>query len=308
LILGASVWEAKQKFDSHPLERETATLMTRALIAFLAIALTTRVVMLEVPAARAAQQLGVADTDSQPPSHYDLEAERRLLELANRDRAKAGLPPLQKDEGLTQAAREHAAEMAARQKLSHQLSGEPDLEQRVAAKTKIHLDRTGENIAFAGSVDQAQDNLMHSPPHRANLLNAEYNVAGFSVVRSGSSLYVTQDFGHRLPSHSDAEAEVLAGRIVDQVRAQSRLAPLQRLDAPEAASTACAMADADSLNAPAPRVRAIVRYTTPQPQTIPTEAARAIASPSLHSVAIGTCYARTASYPTGVYWVALLFY
>ncbi|MGA9798495.1 MAG: CAP domain-containing protein [Terriglobales bacterium] len=283
-----------------------ATHMARVLIASLAIVLATGVVPLEIPALHAAQQPATAD--SQPSPVYDLDAERQLLDMANRERAKAGLSPLQKDEGLTQAAREHATEMAAQQKLSHQLSGEPDLEQRLAAKTKIHLDRAGENVAFAGSVDQAQDSLMHSPPHRANLLNAGYNVAGFSVVRNGSLLYVTQDFGHSLPSHSDEEAEVLAGKSVDRVRAQSRLPALQRLDATEAASTACAMAEADSLKATAPGVRALVRYTTPQPQTVPAEATRAIANPSVHAVAVGTCYARTASYPTGVYWVALLFY
>jgi uncharacterized protein YkwD len=283
-----------------------ATHMARFLIASLAIVLATGVVPLVVPALHAAQQPATAD--SQPSPAYDLEAERRLLDLANRERAKAGLAPLQKDEGLTQAAREHATEMAAQQKLSHQLSGEPNLEQRLAANTKIHLDRAGENVAFAGSIDQAQDSLMHSPPHRANLLNAAYNVAGFSVVRSGSLLYVTQDFGHSLPSHSDGEAEVLAGRSVDRVRAQNRLPALQRLDGTEAASTACAMAEADSLKGAAPRVRAAVRYTTPQPQTVPAEATRAIVNPSVHSVAVGTCYARTTSYPTGVYWVALLFY
>jgi uncharacterized protein YkwD len=280
--------------------------MARVLIASLAIVLATGALTLAVPALHAAQQPATAD--SQPSPNYDLEAERRLLDMANRERAKAGLAPLQKDEGLTHAAREHATEMAAQQKLSHQLSGEPNLEQRLAASTKIHLDRAGENVAFAGSVDQAQDSLMHSPPHRANLLNAAYNVAGFSVVRSGSLLYVTQDFGHSLPSHSDEEAEVLAGRSVDRVRAQNRLPALQRLDGTEAASSACAMADADSLKAAAPRVRAVVRYTTPQPQTVPAEATRAIANRSVHSVAVGTCYARTASYPTGVYWVALLFY
>ena len=100
--------------------------------------------------------------------------------------------------------------MAAQRKLSHQLAGEPSLVYRLAANSKIHLDQAGENVAYAASVDQAQYNLMHSPPHRANLLNADYNVAGFSVVRRGSLLYVTQDFGHSLPRHSDAEAEVLA--------------------------------------------------------------------------------------------------
>jgi uncharacterized protein YkwD len=282
--------------------------MARAGIAFLAIFLATGVVMLQVPALQAAQPPGVAAADSQPSPTYDAEAEHRLLELANRDRAKAGLPPLQKDEGLTQAAREHGAAMAAQKKLSHQFSGEPNLVHRLAANTKTRLDQTGENVAFAGSVDQAQDSLMHSPPHRANLLNANYNVAGFSVVRSGSLLYVTQDFGHSLPSHSDDEAEVLVGRSIDHIRSQSRLPGLERMDSSEAADAACAMAKADSLKTPVPPSRTVVRYTTSQPQNLPAEASRAIGNASLHAVAVGSCYARSATYPTGLYWVALLFY
>jgi uncharacterized protein YkwD len=186
--------------------------MARSLMVSLAIFLAMGVVTPGVPALHAAQQAAIAKTDSQPSPSYDHEAERRLLALANRERAKAGLPPLQKDEGLTQAAREHGAAMAAQKKLSHQLSGEPNLVHRLAANTKTRLDQAGENVAFAGSVDQAQNSLMHSPPHRANLLNANYNVAGFSVVRSGSLLYVTQDFGHSLPSRSEEKAEVLVGR------------------------------------------------------------------------------------------------
>ena len=148
---------------------------------------------------------------------------------------------------------------------------------------------------------------MHSPPHRANLLNVNYNVAGFSVVRSGSLLYFTQDFGHSLPSRSDEE-EVLVGRSIDRIRSQARLPGLERMDSAEAADAACAMAKADSLKTPAPRSRAVVRYTTPQPQKLPAEATRAIGNTSLHAVAVGSCYARSATYPTGVYWVALLFY
>jgi uncharacterized protein YkwD len=282
--------------------------MACPLIASLAILLTTGVMTLRVPALQAAQQPGVAAADSQPSPTYDVEAERRLLELANRDRAKAGLPPLRKDEGLTQAARAHGAAMAAQKKLSHQFSGEPNLVHRLAANTKTRLDQAGENVAFAGSVDQAQDNLMHSPPHRANLLNANYNVAGFSVVRSGSLLYVTQDFGHSLPSHSDDEAEILVGRSIDHIRSQSRLPGLERMDSREAADAACAMAKADSLKTPALRGRTVVRYTTSQPQTLPTEASRTVGNASLHAVAVGSCYARSATYPTGVYWVALFFY
>jgi uncharacterized protein YkwD len=281
--------------------------MARALIASLAIVLAFGMATLAVAPSLAAEQPGTA-TNSQPSPSYDTEAERQLLDMANRERAKAGLPPLQKDEGLTKAARAHATAMAAQQKLSHQFSGEPNLEHRLAANTKTQLDQAGENVAFAPTIERAQDSLMHSPPHRAILLNAGYNVAGFSVVRSGSLLYVTQDFGHSLTSYSDEEAEVLVGRNVDRMRAQTHLPGLQRMDGKEAGSVACAMAEADSLRTPAPNAREVLRYTTSQPRIIPENSSRAIQSHSVRSFAVGSCYARTRSYPTGMYWVAILFY
>jgi len=281
--------------------------MVRALTASLAIVVAISVVTLDVPTVHAAEQPATA-AESQPSPYYDAEAGHRLLDMANRKRAKAGLPPLQMDDGLAQAARAHAAAMAAQQKLSHQLSDEPNLVHRLAANTRTHLDQSGENVAFARTVDQAQDSLMRSPPHRANLLNADYNVAGFSVVRSGSLLYVTQDFGHSLPSYTVHEADDLVAGSVEGMRAQTRLPRLRRRDGREAASGACALAEADSLHTPAPRGRIVLRYTTSQPRMLPANASRAIADRSVRAYAVGSCYARTPSYPTGVYWVALLFY
>ena len=95
---------------------ETTTHMARALIASLAIVLATGVVTLDVPQIGAAQQPSPASLDSQSSPYYDAEAERRLLDMANRERAKAGLPPLQLDDGLAKAARPHGAAMAAQQK------------------------------------------------------------------------------------------------------------------------------------------------------------------------------------------------
>ena len=68
------------------------------------------------------------------------------------------------------------------------------------------------------------------------------------------------------------------------------------------------MAKADLLRAPVPTARVVLRYTTSQLEILPENATRAIASRSVRAFAVGSCYARTASYPTGVYWVALLFY
>ena len=281
--------------------------MARALTFSLAMIFAAGAVLLPDRPAQAAQQPVPAKASSQSSIYYDTEAERQLLEMANRERAKAGLPLLQVDDGLTRAARAHAAAMAGQQKLSHQLSGEPNLAHRLAANSKAHLDQSGENVAFAGSVNQAQDSLMHSPPHRANLLNAGYNVAGFSVVRSGSLLYVAQDFGHSLPNYSSEQADDLVAATVDHMRAQSRQPSLLRTDGREAAAAARAMANADSLHTAAPHGRAILRYTTSDPQVIPTNASRAIADRSIRAFSVGSCYARTASYPSGVYWVTLRF-
>ena len=260
---------------------------------------SAKVVLVSSPS----QQLSPNDA-----SPYDSADERGLLDLANKARAQAGVPLLQMDDGLTQAARAHAATMAAQQQLSHQFSGEPSLAQRLAVNCTLHLDRAGENVALAGSVDQAAENLMHSPPHRENLLNPGYNVAGFGVVRSGSSLYIAQDFGHSLPAYSPRQASDIVSGSVARARRDANLLQLRWIDNNAAPAAACAMAKADSLNAPAQTGRHILRYTTMQPEVLPDSAVTAIEDRAVQGFTVGTCYSRTPTYANGVYWVVLILY
>jgi hypothetical protein len=141
--------------------------------------------------------------------------------------------------------------MAAQKQLSHQFSGEPSLPQRLAATSQLHLEREGENVAMAANSDQAHQALMSSPPHRDNLLSPTFNVAGFGVFRSGHMLYVAQDFGSSLPSYSVRQAQELVSASVEQLRAQAKLPRLQRVDNGSTQTSACAMAQADSLSAAA---------------------------------------------------------
>lgn len=249
---------------------------------------------------------------AQSGSAYDAQAENELLDKANQARAKAGLAPLKPDQGLTDAARKHASAMAAQQQLSHQLDGEPSLKQRLADSSELHLDRAGENVAYSGSVDQAQDSLMHSPPHRQNLLHTGYNVAGFGVVHSGNLLYVVQDFGHSLPNYSPQESEHMIANSVTRLRSAMRLSGLQRTNTTAAEDTACAMAQQNSLKVPTPKgtapVHYILKYTSLQPEILPANSENIVGDRKLHSFAVGTCYARTPTYPSGTYWVTLLFY
>ena len=284
--------------------------MFRVPTAFLAMVLIGGAAPAKDPQAPPAKVLNVASARQQPspddPSPYDAEAERQLLDLANQARAQAGVAPLQMDDGLTQAARAHASAMAAQQQLSHQFAGEPSLAQRLAANSNLHLDQTGENVALAGSVEQSHQGLMHSPPHRENLLNPGYNVAGFGVVRSGKSLYVAQDFAHSLPAYSPRQAGGLVSGSIARTRREANLPQLQWMDSDAAESAACSMARADSLKTVAAHGSYIIRYTTEQPEALPDAAAKAIEDRAVHAFSVGTCYARSNNYPNGVYWVTLV--
>jgi len=244
--------------------------------------------------------------------NYDSQAERQLLEMANQARAQAGLSALQIDEGLRKAARAHTAIQASREKLSHQLPGEPALAQRLAANSDLHLERGGENVAFAASLDQVQRSLMTSPPHRENLLNPAFNVAGFGVVRRGYVLYVTQDFAQAGPTYSASASEEMVADAITHVREQKKLSRLRRLKTGAAQSTACSMAESNSLHTPLSRElkqsRYILRYTSNHPEQLPTSSPRVLEDRDIRAFAVGSCYARTPSYPNGVYWVALTFY
>jgi len=49
----------------------------------------------------------------------------------------------------------------------------------------------------------------------------------------------------------------------------------------------------------------VLTYTSLHPDTLPSGADRAIGSRKLRGFSVGACYGRTATYPTGMYWVVL---
>src|SRR5207248_5141292 len=133
------------------------------------------------------------------PLTYDSAAEQKLLDLANQWRVQAGLAPLHPDDGLTEAAREHAAAIAERQQLSHQLPGEAPLAQRLATSTNLHLERGGENVATAATVDQIYASLMRSAPHRENLLNHRLMWPGLVLCEMATCFSSRKTLGREEP-------------------------------------------------------------------------------------------------------------
>ncbi len=239
----------------------------------------------------------------------DTAAEQTLFVLANQSRQKVGVPTLTLDSGLSQAARIHARAMLDAQQLSHQFDGELPLPQRLAATTSLHLEQEGENVALDSDAERGHEHLMLSPPHRANLLNPAFNAVGIGVLHSGERLYIVEDFGHALPSYSIDEVKEQIAAAVNQSRRQARLPELKRDDQIVDNDAACSMAQADKLSTEAVRKLAergtILSYTSMHPEALPDGADRAIAGRNLQNFSIGTCYARTTTYPTGVYWIVL---
>ena len=253
-------------------------------------------------------------------SNEDSAAENELLEAANKSRELAGVPPLRIEESLRQAARAHALRMVASERLEHQLPGEPSLLERIAQVTPpdspsqnaLKVDRAGENIANASCALGANDVLMFSAPHRQNLLDHGFNVAGIAAIWSKGRLYVVQDFAHELPSYSTEQSGRLVARAVDDIRQQADLPELEQLTPPNLDEAACSLARENRPNAhllsTAYSNRKIIAYTESHPETLPPGALRLVRDPSVRQFAVGSCYARNAAYPTGMYWVAILLY
>ncbi|MGB7600624.1 MAG: CAP domain-containing protein [Candidatus Sulfotelmatobacter sp.] len=244
-----------------------------------------------------------------PFGDYDPQAEQLLLYLANQARAQFGAPRLTLDSGMSRAARIHAEKMVAERQLSHRFEGEPSLPQRLAAATRTQLDQEGENVAFDFDAAQGHQHLMQSPPHRANLLNPAFNVVGLGVVRSGNRLYIVQDFGHALPNYSLAEVKQQIATALAESRRQANQPALARSDLTNSDDTACSMAQADKLGTKPVHELAqrytVLTYTSLHPGTLPGNASPVLASRGLRRFSVGACYARTQTYPTGVYWVVL---
>lgn len=263
-------------------------------------------------AAQKATLKPVAATAPEPDIPFDdseLQSEQVLLQLANQSRQKTGAPALKLDAGLSHAARIHAQAMLEANQLSHQFSGEATLAKRLAAMTSLQLDQEGENVALDYTPQAGHEHLMLSPPHRANLLNPAYNVIGLAVLRSGSRLFIVQDFGHALPSYPVKDWKDRVAAAVNHVRRQARQRELPRNDLANADEAACSMAQADKLGTSPVRKLAerytVLTYTSLHPEQLPTEANHPLDSRNLRSFSVGACYARTETYPTGVYWVVL---
>ncbi|MFG2206323.1 CAP domain-containing protein [Streptomyces sp. NPDC048638] len=121
-------------------------------------------------------------------------AEDRVLSLVNQERDQAGCSPVTANGQLAGLAQSFSDDMAERDFFDHT---DPDGDTPWDRASDLGIsDLGGENIA-RGQADarSVMDSWMHSPGHRANILNCEYKTLGVGVHFGQGGPWWTQDFG-----------------------------------------------------------------------------------------------------------------
>jgi uncharacterized protein YkwD len=123
--------------------------------------------------------------------------EDEVVRLTNVERASNGCVALRADSKLRTAARDHSAEMAANQELTHTGADGSSPDSRMEQAGYDPDWGWAENVAAAYPTPEAvMTGWMNSEGHRTNILNCSLKAIGVGVARaSNSQLYWTQDFG-----------------------------------------------------------------------------------------------------------------
>lgn len=122
--------------------------------------------------------------------------EDRMFALVNADRSANGLPAFEFNEQLRTVAVQHSEDMYVREFFSH-TNPDGDTPSDRISSAGILYSSCAENIArnsgYTDPVKTAQDSLMASPGHRANLLGP-YTQIGIGIATDGDVYYYTQVF------------------------------------------------------------------------------------------------------------------
>lgn len=233
--------------------------------------------------------------------------EQQLFALVNQERERAGLTKFQWNEQLAQAARRHASMLAKNNALSHQFPGEPDLADRLGA-TGARFTFSAENIARAGSGEEAHIGLMSSPGHRANILSSRYNAIGIGTVESQGHLFVTEDFAVVLPRFSEAQFADALAQSINKARAAKHLFRLEIHEESRLRTAACAArGNVGSMAGAASPYSEMVLFTLSDPQVLPERLLPFIQDQRSRSLDLGVCFHPDPQHGYANFWVAAVF-
>jgi len=117
------------------------------------------------------------------------ELENRDYSMVNSLRSSVGVGELSRSGELNTKAQKQADRMAAKGTIFHSKS--------LSSGVSAGWSRIGENVAMAGSIEDAQKALENSPPHYENMTNGAFTEMGVGVTVKNGTVYVVQVFVSR---------------------------------------------------------------------------------------------------------------
>lgn len=120
-----------------------------------------------------------------------------ILQLANQDRARYGLPALSLDPTLSLAAHAKAEDMVTKGYFNH-VSPDGVAPWHFFKAMGYDFRYAGENLALNyDDPEDLEDSWMSSPRHRENILSPHFSEIGLAVVTDRDRTMVVQFFGSR---------------------------------------------------------------------------------------------------------------
>jgi len=212
------------------------------------------------------------------------DAEKLLFDSVNRERAAKELQVLRWDDRLAVAARNHAELMAEQDLLLHRLPDEADLTTR-ARDAGARFSHITENIGKAVYASGFHDGWMHSPGHRANILDAAVDSVGIAVVEGGEQLFAVEDFAHAVELLSLEEQEKRVGELLVE-------RGLRIVKVGNDAQNSCEL-DRDYAGNSKPRY--VAHYETPSISQLPESLTKELQSGRYKTAAVGACACKPSS-------------
>jgi uncharacterized protein YkwD len=172
-----------------------------------ALPLLLLVAVAAVAATPASAATGCASADGPTAQSSTVALANSALCLVNQERTSRGLRPLKSNRRLAKAAGGHARDMVVRGYFSHDSANGATFVDRIRKAGYVPgraLPTLGEDLAWGsgtlGTPREIVSSWMHSPGHRANILDPKFREGGMGVAfgdpgAGANGMLYTLDFG-----------------------------------------------------------------------------------------------------------------
>ena len=239
------------------------------------------------------------------------EMERQLLAALNAERTARGRQALREVPELVALARQHSADLARRNVVSHDSETGESYQQRLIGAGVASVEN-GENTGRSSTflTPLIHQTFMDSPAHRQNILNPAFDSVGVGVaLGSDGTYFVTVDFIKAVTLKSRAEIRAMVLGALTLARAKTGRAPVVLVDGLNTIAEDQARAKADGRElprVPVMRVRTSTRFVAGADLDQLAATLSEERFDGFGVAGIGSAFGRNREFPGGAYVICVL--